>query len=162
MPGSINRSAEQNEFALAFRKAADYCASQEHCTSEIRLKLKSWGFDRNTEQIISRLLNESFIDELRYSKAFARGKFRNLRWGRIKIKAQLRIKGIDINYIAIALREIDELEYHDCLTALIKKKLHELGGTSVENNFKAMRFALSKGFEPGLIQEVMRDRLSGN
>jgi regulatory protein len=162
MPGSIYPSSEQNEVALAFRKAADYCAGQEHCTSEIRLKLNYWGFEKIAEQIISHLLDEGFIDELRYAKAFSRGKFRNLHWGRIKIKAQLRAKRIDTNYIAIALRDIDEQEYNDCLTALVKKKMHELGGPSVKNNFKAMRFALSKGFETELIQEVLRDRGSGN
>ncbi len=158
MPGSVSRNTEQNEEGVAFRKAADYCAAQEHCVSEVRLKLHSWGISDNlTEPIIDHLLDEGFIDELRYAKAFARGKFRNLQWGKIKIRTELRIKKISPAHISSALSEIEPEEYSSCLKELLKKKVHSLGGINRENNYKAIRFALGKGFEADLVQTVLRE-----
>lgn len=158
MQGYTRKADEHNEEAIAFRKAADYCAAQEHSVSEVRLKLHAWGIDGNLAgKIIDQLLEEGFIDELRYAKAFARGKFRNLEWGKIKIRAELKYKKISAEHISSALDEIDPEEYSGCLKELLDKKLHSLGVISRENKFKAMRFALSKGFEPELINALLRD-----
>jgi regulatory protein len=145
------------EYAVVFRKAADYCAIQDRCISEMRLKLQAWGINKEeTDLIISRLLEEGFIDEQRFAIAFARGKFRNLHWGKIKISMELQRKNIGKGLIAKAFNEIDETEYLETLSKLLKKKTKELRINSVENRYKVMRFLAGKGFEPELIRKVMK------
>ena len=142
--------------AVAFRKAADYCAAQEHCISEIRLKLRQWNIESaHFEPIILRLLKEGYIDEKRYASAFCRGKFRNLQWGRIKIRAELKKKQIAENLIFSALKEIEETAYWNCLKQLSDNKLKSISGDPVQKMFKTYRYLISKGFEPDLVREML-------
>lgn len=149
---------ESAEVAVLYRKAADYCAASEHCVSEVRLKLSLWQVDQeDAETIILRLLKEGFIDESRYASAFARGKFRNLQWGKTKIRFELKRKNIPGAVISKAIEEIDSDEYLECIQDLMKKKMKSLGGNSLQNRLKVMRFLAAKGFEPGLIQGMIRE-----
>ncbi|MBK7031075.1 MAG: RecX family transcriptional regulator [Bacteroidales bacterium] len=146
------RTSDPPDEAVAFRKAADYCAAQDHCISEVKDKLKHWNVDHtHVGKILERLLSEGFIDEQRYAKAFAR-KFRNLRWGRIK-SGMNSSKGIPEQMIINALEEIDEESYNKCMIDLAQKKIKILGSSEP---MKVMRFLASKGFEPELIRKIMK------
>ena len=77
----------------ALNKAAAYCTLCERCISEVSAKLTAWGVPfTEQEKIIARLIDEKFIDEARYCRAFVNDKLRFNRWGRIKIIATLRYK----------------------------------------------------------------------
>ena len=47
------------------------------------------------------------------AKAFVRDKFRHNKWGKVKIAAHLKAKGITGDIIGTALGEIDNEEYID-------------------------------------------------
>ena len=75
----------------AYRKALDYCAYQERCHQEVRDKLYYWGLhSEDVEALISQLISEGFLNEERFAKAYAGGKFRIKNWGRNKIKKELK------------------------------------------------------------------------
>jgi len=159
MPGPPEKTSGLSpDLAVNFRKAAGYCALQERCISEMRLKLQKWGIGREEgEKMIKRLQDEGFIDEQRFAIAFARGKFRNLHWGKIKIKAELQRRNIGNILIINAINELDEIEYQDTIVKLLGKKIRELKPDTPENRFKAMRFLAGKGFEPELIRKLMHE-----
>jgi len=146
------------DFGQSYRKAADYCAIQDRCISEIKLKLRSWNIDKSHHSgLLSKLAEEGFLDEKRFALNYAGGKFRIKGWGKIKIAAELRSRNIPAAFIQQALNSISSDDYFASLDLLIQKKIKLLGGSTVENRQKAMRFALSRGFEAGLIAELMRD-----
>lgn len=150
--------ALQPDQRILLRKAADYCAEQERCISEVKLKFKVWKADQETaEKILSFLLEEGYINEERFARAFVRGKFKNLGWGRIKIRFELGKKKIPSALIGKALNEIKEEEYLKCIESLSEKKLKNLGGDNEQNRLKTMRFLASRGFEPSLIGNLMRN-----
>jgi len=145
------------DFAQSFNKAADYCASQEHCISDVTLKLKSWGISKDFfDKIVKKLIKEGFIDEKRYALAFASGKFRMIGWGRIKIAAGLRMKYIPSHLINEAMASIDQEEYTTYLEDILHKKIIHSGGNTIENQQKALRYAASRGFEPVLIMQFLK------
>lgn len=152
--------AEKNippELEVVMRKARDYCALEEHCIAEVRNKLKRWKVDQSLHApIISLLVSEDFINEQRYADAFVRGKFRNLHWGKVKLRYELSRKKIASGKINEALNKLDEEEYLQCLTELAKKKAATLGPTTLENQVKIARFLISKGFEPELINKNLK------
>ena len=89
--------AENNspDFKDALRRAAALCSRQEQCTGQIREKLRSWNVDAELAQrVILKLHEEKFLDDRRYARFYVRDKFKLNRWGRIKITAMLRQKGI--------------------------------------------------------------------
>ena len=59
----------------ALAKAAALCSGTEKCTEQIRSKLAAWGItDRRSEQIITYLKEEKYIDDSRYCRAFCADK----------------------------------------------------------------------------------------
>ena len=68
-------------------KIRKYCDYQERCHQEVRYQLIKLGARGDIlEKIIGQLVEEGFLDEERFARAFARGKFRNNLWGRQKIR----------------------------------------------------------------------------
>ena len=140
------------DFGQAYRKAADYCVIQDRCISGIQLKFMSWNIDRNYAcKILSKLIDEGFIDEKRFAINYAGGKFRINGWGRLKIAAGLRARNIAAPLIQQALSPFQIDEYTSFLKTLLEKKINQLGRNSVRNRQKAAFFAASRGFEQGLI-----------
>jgi regulatory protein len=155
---SGNNNGLALDFGQSYRKAADYCAMQDRCISEMRLKFISWNIDRSfTNAIISKLVDEGFIDEKRFALNYAGGKYRINGWGRLKIAAGLRARNIPNTLIQQALSTFENDDYISFLNKLLQKKLKQLGGDTPENRQKAAFFAASRGFEQGLIASQLHD-----
>ncbi|MDZ7777270.1 MAG: regulatory protein RecX [Bacteroidales bacterium] len=108
------------------------------------------------ERVIEKLIGEGFIDELRFACTFARSKFHNNQWGRIKIAHALRRKNVPEHYISESLKEIGHQEYEDTLRKLIHKKYSSVkGATAHEKNKKQPNRWLLKGFESDLVFELI-------
>lgn len=134
------------------------CSTTELCLSDIRKKLDATDLtDEEKEGILHRLLDEGYVDEARYARAFVRDKFRFSGWGRIKIAQGLRAKQIATTDIAEALEEIDEDDYRHALREALKAKRHTLRGkTDYETNAKLTRFAMSRGYETDVILKEIK------
>ena len=135
-----------------------YCKYQERCHSEIRNKLYELGFTSvSVEEQISLLIQADLLNEERFARAYARGKWRMKQWGKQKIVHQLRLKKISEYCIRKGLTEIDGVEYDTVLEELATKKATEL--RSEKNIFtkkgKMYRYLTQKGFENDLIQQVI-------
>lgn len=145
-------------FEELVHKAASYCSISEHCISEVDEKLKKWEVsDKDRDKIIERLIKENFINEDRFARAFVKDKFRFNKWGKIKISIALAAKGIDKKTVAAALSVIDEGEYEEMLSAILKSKLSTLKYTyEYEKNGKLFKFAQSRGFENDIIDRALR------
>lgn len=136
-----------------------YCQYQERCHKEVRNKLYEIGF--TTDEVnrqIAELIESGILNEERFAIAFARGKFRLLQWGRIKIKQQLKLRGISEYCIKKALKEIDNEEYSRVLTQLAVKKLSSLkrDKNTLLRKAKTCRYLLQKGYEKALIINALK------
>jgi regulatory protein len=127
-----------------------YCAYQERSHQEVRNKLYSFGLYRDdVDQILSNLITDGFLNEERFAKAFAGGKFRMKKWGRIKITRALEGKGLSQNCIRIGLREIPEDDYLTTLRRLLEEKLLLLDQENIYiTRDKLAKFVIQKGYEP--------------
>ena len=103
------------------------------------------------------MIEDDFINEKRYAVAFVRDKFRLNKWGKIKITMALREKGIEKELILSALDKIDEGEYQELLSMLLKNKSKTIKyDFEYEKQGKLFRFAQSRGFENNVIEQVLR------
>ncbi|MFZ4862906.1 regulatory protein RecX [Sphingobacterium sp. Mn56C] len=134
-------------------KAESYCAYQERAQQEVRDKLYDWGLhESQVEQIIAELISDNFLNEERFAKAFALGKFRIKHWGKIKIKQHLKLKRVSDPLIRIALNEIDLDDYEEKILKLITDKLGaNTGKLSLLEKSKLLRYMQAKGYESALI-----------
>ena len=133
----------------ALAKAANLCAKGEHCAADIREKLHQWGIDDyDADTIVEKLLDQGFINENRYAKAYIYDKYRFAKWGRIKIEQGLRQKQIPSSVIKPLMEEvIDKEEYMQILRDLLNQKRKSLKEEDeYQLKAKLSRFALQRGF----------------
>mgnify|MGYP002625367609 CR=1 FL=1 len=137
----------------ALAKMEHYCGYRERCPQEVRQKMARLGVKGETAEQIYRVLEgEGYINEARFARAFASGKFRVNRWGRIRIRLELQRRAIAPGLIEAALAEIDEQEYFNVLQELLAKKLKQYrAGKDPLANRKAAAALIRAGFEPELV-----------
>ena len=144
---------KENNYHELLLKAERYCAYQERSSHELKQKLKELGADEKTlEEIITSIQEDDFQNDERFALLFTSGKFRIKRWGKIKIRSELRMKKIPDTLIKTALDSINESDYKKTIQHLIQKKEKEVQRDKPEHRKqKIFRFLLSKGFESNLI-----------
>jgi regulatory protein len=140
-----------------------YCAYQERAHSEVKTKLYEFGLHRDeVDDILAHLIAEGFLNEERFAKAYAGGKFRLQQWGRYKIIHALESKGLTPKCIQLGLKEINEEDYYATLNALIQKKNTQL--SDEENLFakrdKIAKYLIQKGFEPELTWTLIKQHIT--
>lgn len=145
----------------ANEKIRRYCAYQERAHQEVRNKLYEYGlWSDDVNNVIVDLISEGFLNEERFAKAFAGGKFRMKKWGRLKIINALEGKGLNANCIRAGLREIEDEEYEQVVSDFLKKKMQT---TEAENIYakrdKLSKAAILKGYEPELVWKLLKEIL---
>ncbi len=127
---------------------------------EARNKLYELGFTSGeVERQLSELIEKDVLNEERFARAYARGKFRMKQWGREKIKQQLKLRKISDYCIKKAFSEIDPEEYDKTLNKLSNKKYIELRAVrSVSaKKMRLYRYLVQKGYERDLVNDVIND-----
>ena len=149
----------QDSLLAALQKAKYYCAYQERCHSEVRDKLYSFKLHKNeVEQLLTRLIEEDFLNEERFAIAYAGGHFRTKQWGKEKIKYALKQKKVSEYCIRKALIAISNTDYNKTFFNVADKKLATL--KSEKNIFikkrKIKDYLQQKGFEIKLINDYLK------
>lgn len=150
------------ELKLLQTKIYKYCAYQERSTQEVKIKLNELGANQEEiDWLIADLQQENFLNERRFAATMIRGKFSIKRWGKNKIKATLREKGIDGGlFDRIWQQEIDHKDYLNTLRYWIDRKKEEYQDLDTrEGKARLVRFLLQKGFENQWIYPILREEL---
>ncbi|MBR9997511.1 MAG: RecX family transcriptional regulator [Cyclobacteriaceae bacterium] len=151
----LNKKIDRDQL---FNKILKFCAYQERSENDVIEKLKTFKLNASeTGKILKRLKEEKFIDNQRFARIYTTGKLRHNKWGRIRIRYELKRKCINNDDIEQALDSIDEDEYSQTLIELIKKKK---GSIRDRNPFilrnKIAQYLSSKGFENDLVWHMIK------
>lgn len=142
------------------KRLADYCLYQDRSHYEVEQKLKELRTLNEDErgEILIWLIQNNFLNEERFSKSYARGKFYQKKWGKNKIKQGLKQKRIPTNLIDKGIEEINEEDYKSTLMELTEKKWNILRESEVYiKKKKIYNYLLQKGFEYNLINEILKN-----
>lgn len=141
-----------------------YCKYQERCHSEVWNKLFELGC-RGTEidEHIADMIAAGFLNEERFARAYARGKFRMKYWGRVKITQQLKLKKVSDYCIKKGLTEIDADDYEKTINKALEKKWTELKSEKniIVRKGKTYRYAIQKGYESDISLSVINEIIKG-
>ena len=143
----------------AFEKAKYYCAYQERSHAEVKKKLYGFGLYKDeVELLMSKLIDENYLNEERFALAFAGGRFRIKQWGKTRIRFELKQRQVSDYNIKKALAAIPEEDYEKVLQKLAEEKLTTL--KTEQNIFtiksKLQNYLVSKGYEFNLIAEILK------
>jgi regulatory protein len=144
---------------IALIKMQSWCAYQERCQQEARDKLYGFGlWPDAVENIISSLIESNFLNEERFAIQFVHGKHSIKKWGRIKIKIELKQKRVSDYCIKKAMAQIDDTEYMTTLRKLMETKQRLTNEKNpIKLKLKVLNYALSKGYERDLVFDVLND-----
>ena len=143
----------------ALQKLRQYCAYQERSHYEVQQKLYDLGIRRQEhDEVIATLIEEDYLNEERFAKAFAGGKFRMKDWGRKKIYYALKEKKVSEYSIKQAMKEIDEEEYQKNLKELVTEKYESLKDEQfLVRKKKTIDFMIQKGYEFDLVTRALKE-----
>ena len=110
------------------------------------------------DQIVVHLIQENYLNEERFAKSFARGKFRIKKWGRNRITNELKQRGITKYNIKTALKEIDNATYLNTLDALAEKRLEAIKETNIQKRKRKLAdYLLYRGWESHLVYGKVKE-----
>lgn len=143
------------------------CSRMERCQADARTSLYRWKVDPTEHQaIIDKLVEEKYIDDSRYARAFIGEKLRTHRWGVSKITYALRMKHIDPEIITATLDElVNEDEMSDSLFELLERRAQkelQRDQDRYKVRGKLFRWAASRGFDMGEINNALEKIMKGN
>ncbi len=143
----------------AQQKMENYCAYQDRCHKEVETKLKTMVLIPEVrDQILLHLMQENYLNEERFAKSFARGKFRIKKWGKSRIIRELKQREISAYNIKTALKEIDQQEYMAIFHTVSEKKWEAMSNlTLIKKKKKLIDYLLYRGWESTLIFDKLRE-----
>ncbi len=154
----MNRKAVSAKEAL--QKMVSWCAYQERSQYEARKKLKEtyWLDNEEIEWVIAELVTQGFINEERFAKTFAGGKFRIKKWGKRKIRQALQMHHITEYCIKEALNEIADEDYEATVRELLMKKNEKISEKNpLKRKQKLAYYAIGKGFESDIVWDIVNE-----
>jgi regulatory protein len=144
------------------RKLENYCVYQDRCHKEVEQKM--WDYHlipEAKEMILLSLMKDNFLNEERFAKSFARGKFRIKNWGKQRIVNALKFKDISAFTIKTALKEIDEVAYIETIYRITENRNEVIKETNIyKRKKKLIDFLMRKGFESDLIYKTVNEVVS--
>lgn len=143
------------EREILYKRLARLCSMREYCKSDILRKIEAADAENiDAQDIISQLCTEKYLDENRYASAFARDKSSLQGWGAAKIRAALRVKGVEKDAIEYGLQQIEPEKASKKLRSVLEAKYRTLKGDSQKKKESLLRFGLGRGYS---YAEILRE-----
>ena len=141
----------------AKKKLEYFCSYQERCHKEVEEKLKELGMIQSASQeIISQLIKEDYLNETRFAKTFARGKFRIKKWGKNRILKEFKFRNISEYNIKMGMQELTDSEYENSFYNLFEKRKKSVEHLPIEEQKKKIYSYLSyRGWEHQKIYDAL-------
>ena len=145
--------------AEAQQKLEHYCAYQERCHQEVVNKLRELGMIPTAiDTIITSLIQNNYLNEMRFAQSFARGKFRIKKWGKNRILRELKLRNISNYNIKKGMGQISEEDYHTTFMELFEKRKKEVARLPIEKQKKKLiSYLYYRGWETELIYDALRE-----
>ncbi|WP_300023843.1 regulatory protein RecX [uncultured Maribacter sp.] len=155
----MNQKTKGYTVQEATKKIESYCAYQDRCHKEVVTKLKDMGMiPLAIDTIIAQLIEDRFLNEERFAKSFARGKFNIKKWGKNRIVRELKFRNISKYNITTALKEIEPEAYLTTLDDLAHKRLEQITETNIQKRRKKLAdYLLYRGWESHLVYEKLQE-----
>lgn len=143
----------------ATRKLENYCTYQERCHKEVVEKLKGLNMiPLAIDSVVAHLIKHNFLNEERFARSYARGKFNIKKWGKNRIVSELKLRGISKYNINSALQEITDDEYAETFNKLAQKQLEKIKEANLLKKKKKLAdYLIYRGWEPEMVYDKVNE-----
>ena len=153
MPIKLSRDEK-----VILEKMRSYCMYQERCILEVKKKLtRLHVVPKSKSKIIDHLIEDDYLNEVRFSKLFIQGKLRIKKWGRIKLNYELSIRGIKKFIIHEEINKISKEDYYQYFNEFSNNKIKTLTGSKEQKKRSFVNYFTYRGWENNLIYEKLNE-----
>jgi regulatory protein len=132
-----------------------FCARRERSPAEVQRRIEALGLSAVDAQTVwEHLVNERFVDEQRFARAFAHDKLRLQRWGRRRIRQALLQQGVQEAVVEQTLQNLDAEVYAEVFQSVLKQKRQFYQGDP-HAAWKTRAALLRAGFEADEIEALI-------
>lgn len=143
---------------LILEKMRSYCMYQERCIQEVKKKLtRLQVIPKSKSKIINHLIDDDYLNEVRFTKSFIQGKLRIKKWGRIKLNYELKMRGVKKFIIDEEINKISKRDYYDYFNEFSINKIKTLKGSKEQKKRSFINYFTYRGWENSLIYEKLKD-----
>lgn len=143
---------------LILEKMRSYCMYQERCIQEVKKKLtRLQVVPKSKSKIINHLIDDDYLNEVRFTKSFIQGKLRIKKWGRIKLNYELKMRGVKKFIIDEEINKISKRDYYDYFNEFSISKIKTLKGSKEQKKRSFINYFTYRGWENSLIYEKLKD-----
>ena len=142
---------------LILEKMRSYCMYQERCIQEVKKKLtRLQVIPKSKSKIINHLIDDDYLNEVRFTKSFIQGKLRIKKWGRIKLNYELKMRGVKKFIIDEEINKISKRDYYDYFNEFSINKIKTLKGSKEQKKRSFINYFTYRGWENSLIYEKLK------
>lgn len=135
------------------KKALFLLAMREHSRKELYNKLKVIATsEEEIHKLLDYLEQKGYLSESRFTDSYIHSKAK--KWGILKIKHLLQIKGIDRELVNEYISKIDSDNEINIAYDLLLKKIG--GNMDMKCLSRGIRFLQSRGFSPDIIKAAIK------
>ena len=143
---------------LILEKMRSYCMYQERCIQEVKKKLtRLQVIPKSKTKIINHLIDDDYLNEVRFTKSFIQGKLRIKKWGRIKLNYELKMRGVKKFIIDEEINKISKRDYYDYFNEFSINKIKTLKGSKEQKKRSFINYFTYRGWENNLIYEKLNE-----
>ena len=143
---------------LILEKMRSYCMYQERCIQEVKKKLtRLQVVPKSKSKIINHLIDDDYLNEVRFTKSYIQGKLRIKKWGRIKLNYELKIRGVKKFIIDEEINKISKRDYYDYFNEFSINKIKTLKGSKEQKKRSFINYFTYRGWENNLIYEKLNE-----
>ena len=143
---------------VILEKMRSYCMYQERSIQEVKKKLTCLQVISKTKsKIINHLIDNDYLNEVRFAKSFIQGKLRIKKWGRIKLNYELRTRGVKKFIIDEQINKISNDDYYDYFNEFSNNKINILKGSKDQKKRSFINYFTYRGWENNLIYEKLNE-----
>ena len=132
-------------------RALNLLARREHSRAELARKLAPHVEDEDMDSLLDDLERENLLSNARYAEMLAHA--RSGRHGSLRLKADLRDKGVPASVMEVTLAEAREHDF-EAAHAIWLKKFGEPPGNA-SDRARQMRFLAGRGFPAEVVRRVV-------
>ena len=143
---------------LILEKMRSYCMYQERCILEVKKKLtRLHVVPKSKSKIINHLIDDDYLNEVRFTKSFIQGKLRIKKWGRIKLNYELKMRGVKKFIIDEEINKISKVDYYQYFNEFSNNKIKTLTGSKEQKKRSFVNYFTYRGWENNLIYEKLNE-----
>lgn len=149
----ISNLTKENDYYHGYSVSINYLSLRMRSVKEITKYLEKKNFNHDIiEQTIKRLINEGYLNDFNYAKAYVNDKFSLTPWGPYKIKLELVKNGISSEIATNAIEDIDEKLLKEKLSNLMEKQIKLKKGLPASSlKLKILNYFINLGYEKEMI-----------